>query len=143
MGCASTRANSDRRSQQDLPNLLHQIKKQTSQIGKKIHSRQSPESVVEDLSHLRSLYEELSQMTPSKGNPALLRQYCEVSQGILADVQSQVRRSYWPAAKKSFERLNDLRKDIALDFAPSFMDRLALHLRRIFSRHPPILKKSS
>lgn len=86
----------------------------------------------ESLNRLRETARLLKSAGPSNGDAALWEQYCDVILVILSDTETQIARYSWPAAKKSFARVDDLHRQMVQDAGLSRWERFRLWLKTVF-----------
>lgn len=115
-----------------LTEILYDMEKDTRQVEKGFSRNVPNADLVQTLTKLESDFSELKSVSPSKGDPDLWRQYCEVGGGISADTESQLNRSFRSAAQNSFSRLKKVEGDLIHDFGPGWWQRFVYRIKRIF-----------
>lgn len=113
---------------------MRTLKKDMAYMDREFQTDKSTGAALEKLNEMRKIYHQMEAIRPSEGNQDLFKQYCEVSLGMLADVEEKVQKSYWQPAERSFARIQDLRKDIDAEFVPSISQRFFTWLKNIFKR---------
>ena len=111
---------------------IKEARKDADRIRREMAKDKPDAKILDDLARLRANYQDMQRLPPPEGSADLFRQYCEAGAGIVSDAETQSRRAFWPAARTSFARLDEINDELSKEFTPSLGKRISEWFRRLF-----------
>ena len=111
---------------------MTEIDQESKSVRRGLRRQELSEDLLKSVSRLEALVQELKDAEAPKDKALLGRQYSDAMAGLLANVNKEVRRPYWEAASRSFEKFSAMRNDMYEDLESSNakrMERWFLKLR--------------
>ncbi|MBI4054666.1 MAG: hypothetical protein HY402_00875 [Elusimicrobia bacterium] len=104
--------------------LIKSAEKTAKRLNTRIRDKRDKEEILEELLKLHLAWENGLQFPIPPSQQDLWRQYCQISLGILSDVEHQIQIGYHAQAARSLRRLPELLGRMKSDFRPGLWKRL-------------------